>query len=535
MHVVMPDQGIPQAAPAGSAKPAGDAGNAAAAGGIFAALLAALQQAAVEVLPSTVYVASVETNAGDTVETEAATEVVAESDGDEAPANAAAEGDSAHNAATTIAVGPILEYITAPAPGGDAKTSLADGDGAREGDAPTMSSLHDNVAAKTATANASGQASASVFARTGNTASERLSPAAPTVADVATHAIKPAISTAQGAQTATGQAPLASKPPLAEISFVNNVAMLGDDEGNTLSQATGPVSARTTPGPGSESLQQAPALLIAANNGAAGSKTGSRVPGDAAVDNTSQPVAPPANTADEPVATDSPRFGAEDVVGKDVAASSKSSAESLFHVRSVEGAAPSDKPPALGTAAGTALAGTDTQSPTGAAGVQARNDAQVNVPAQPQAPELPPRPAPADLTQFAVKSVRYLAGRGEETMTVRLVPESLGELRLVVKSGEHSLDVQLSAANASVRDSLEQQLPALREALARDAGDARQVNITINTGTDQQSAGSQFARQFAAAGSFEQHSRHEQGEVLHESSYLPTRQPTHAGQLDVRA
>src|SRR5690606_16307264 len=137
--------------------------------------------------------------------------------------------------------------------------------------------------------------------------------------------------------------------------------------------------------------------------------------------------------------------------------------------------------PSSGTATQPA---SDAQPSFATSSVQSRNETQVHSP-QPQAPpEPPPRPAPADLTQFAVKSVRYLAGRGEETMTVRLVPESLGELRVVVRSTEQALDVQLSAANASVRDSLEQQLPALRDALARDAGDGRHLTITVNTGTE---------------------------------------------------
>lgn len=91
--------------------------------------------------------------------------------------------------------------------------------------------------------------------------------------------------------------------------------------------------------------------------------------------------------------------------------------------------------------------------------------------------------------QFAVRSVRHFAGGGEETITVRLIPESLGELRIHVRLGAGELEVRLVSANPLVREALEGQLSALRDAFAREGLDVTRVTVSTNTAWDAASGG----------------------------------------------
>jgi flagellar hook-length control protein FliK len=94
------------------------------------------------------------------------------------------------------------------------------------------------------------------------------------------------------------------------------------------------------------------------------------------------------------------------------------------------------------------------------------------------------RPTLQTLGDFAVKSVRYINTQGGETITVRLVPESLGELRVVVKSGSDGLEIELSSRNQVVRETLERQLPALQEAFARDGTDVARITVSASSAFD---------------------------------------------------
>lgn len=91
--------------------------------------------------------------------------------------------------------------------------------------------------------------------------------------------------------------------------------------------------------------------------------------------------------------------------------------------------------------------------------------------------------------QFAVRSVRHFAGGGEETITVRLIPESLGELRIHVRLGAGELEVRLVSANPLVREALEGQLSGLRDAFAREGLDVTRVTVSTNTAWDAASGG----------------------------------------------
>jgi len=80
--------------------------------------------------------------------------------------------------------------------------------------------------------------------------------------------------------------------------------------------------------------------------------------------------------------------------------------------------------------------------------------------------------------EFTVRSVRYLVTRGERTITVKLVPESLGELHLEVTSAKEGLFVRLVSANPAVREFLSEEAHHLRVALA--ANDLETVDVTVS-------------------------------------------------------
>lgn len=542
MQVVLPEQGIPNVAPASSAKPGGDANNTSPPSGIFAALLAALQQAAVDVAPAAAGAALNEVATNETA-TEAGDET--ESDGGalvEEPVEESSADVDVDNAALLAAVGAIYADAAARVNGGDAKVFDAAG-GSKPATGETPTPLQSTAVANVTAAKGGGQGAATLADTTSPSANASL-----TTSSTATTAttsllvtaatpgqLTPALATrvlTTPGQDSVGQATQANiaAPPEAALP----AARIADEGAEAAQPTPAPPTgvSRVASSGNVGQLQAALPIVVATMSATPASKPALQAAGVSAV---TKPAPPSTNANDNTIAADPPRLFADDVTIEETT-SSKAASDAPLQARAGDSTAVlADRSASVATAASSAHANADAQANAAASGVQARNDAGVNAPTPPQAPEPPPRPTPADLTQFAVKSVRFLAGRGEETMTVRLVPESLGELRLVVRSGEHSLDVQLSAVNASVRDSLEQQLPALREALARDAGDARQVNITINIGADQQSAGSQFARQFAAAPQIGQHLRHDQQQVLHDLPRMPTRQTTHAGQLDVRA
>jgi flagellar hook-length control protein FliK len=82
-----------------------------------------------------------------------------------------------------------------------------------------------------------------------------------------------------------------------------------------------------------------------------------------------------------------------------------------------------------------------------------------------------------DVGNVTVRSVRYLSGRTDDTVTVRLVPRSLGELQIAVRTGADGLDVVLTAASHAARDRLDGQIVGLRDALARDGIDVNRVTV----------------------------------------------------------
>ncbi len=123
----------------------------------------------------------------------------------------------------------------------------------------------------------------------------------------------------------------------------------------------------------------------------------------------------------------------------------------------------------------------------------------------PESVELPPqRSTLPEVGKSMLRGVRYLVNNGERTITVRLVPESLGELRLDVVTKGDEISLRMASASPAVRDALEGHMAGLREQLHRDGIEVKQINISADMnggdGRGQQAsreAASESARAFA--------------------------------------
>ena len=107
----------------------------------------------------------------------------------------------------------------------------------------------------------------------------------------------------------------------------------------------------------------------------------------------------------------------------------------------------------------------------------------------PASPAVAERPPPAvvqirDAGQFIVKSVRYLAGKHDEVVTVQLVPRSLGEMQIAVSAQRDGLEIVISAASQAARDTIEAQIAGLRESFARDGTEVTKVTVQAYTPSD---------------------------------------------------
>ena len=72
-----------------------------------------------------------------------------------------------------------------------------------------------------------------------------------------------------------------------------------------------------------------------------------------------------------------------------------------------------------------------------------------------------------------MKHVTLHSGPGERTLTLKLLPESLGEVQVEVKSSLDNVTVRLISQDPSVRQALEHHASGLREALASDGRETR--------------------------------------------------------------
>lgn len=106
----------------------------------------------------------------------------------------------------------------------------------------------------------------------------------------------------------------------------------------------------------------------------------------------------------------------------------------------------------------------------------------------------------AELGRFAVRGVRQLLHEGEQRMTLKVVPESLGEVRIEVTRQGGEVQVRMSATTQAVREMLEGQAHTLREALVREGFDSPRIQFTqqppsSSGGGGWSEAGSQEAQQ----------------------------------------
>jgi flagellar hook-length control protein FliK len=104
-----------------------------------------------------------------------------------------------------------------------------------------------------------------------------------------------------------------------------------------------------------------------------------------------------------------------------------------------------------------------------------------------QSSAAPAAPTLDNVAQYVVRSVRLMVHDGQKTLTVRLIPPSLGELHLEITSVRDNLQVRLMSANPVVRDALESQLTSLRDTLARSGVEASSVTVASGSTSGQAS------------------------------------------------
>lgn len=96
----------------------------------------------------------------------------------------------------------------------------------------------------------------------------------------------------------------------------------------------------------------------------------------------------------------------------------------------------------------------------------------------------PPVVTIRNVGDVAIQSVRHLVGSGEQTITIKLVPESLGTLQVTLTRVDDGVEIALASANQGVRHVLEHQLYALRDALSREGVDVTRAVVTVPNGTE---------------------------------------------------
>jgi flagellar hook-length control protein FliK len=92
----------------------------------------------------------------------------------------------------------------------------------------------------------------------------------------------------------------------------------------------------------------------------------------------------------------------------------------------------------------------------------------------------PPKATLENLPQQVIRGLRYLVESGEHTLRIRLVPESLGEVNLEVRSSRDEVSVRMASASPIVREVLQQHLPSLRESLAQDGVHVAKVSVSVD-------------------------------------------------------
>ncbi|MCC6152261.1 MAG: flagellar hook-length control protein FliK, partial [Candidatus Hydrogenedentes bacterium] len=143
------------------------------------------------------------------------------------------------------------------------------------------------------------------------------------------------------------------------------------------------------------------------------------------------------------------------------------------------------------------------------------------------------------LPEQALRGARFLLNSAEQTMRIRLMPESLGEVRLEVVAAKGDVTVKLASANAAVREILQTHAPGLQHAIAQDNTGNVRVTITAdvgssawlssnaqrNTGQQDPNAQSQASHRSAVPSTYR--------DANATTTATPRRETAHAGNLNV--
>lgn len=164
------------------------------------------------------------------------------------------------------------------------------------------------------------------------------------------------------------------------------------------------------------------------------------------------------------------------------------------------------------------------------------NDVDLNVPSSQPAVETG-KVSLAALPDRVIRAVRLMVSNGEKTVTVRLIPESLGELHLEVRSTAESLHVKLISPHSAVREVLGSQLQSLRDALTQDGLDVTGIVVSGDSTSGflaSQHSGSQGAASdaLAASGDGSRFRAQSNGQTDDSRTTLYTR-VTHEGAIDL--
>ena len=87
------------------------------------------------------------------------------------------------------------------------------------------------------------------------------------------------------------------------------------------------------------------------------------------------------------------------------------------------------------------------------------------------------------VVDLAAETVRYMTANGEKSMTVRLSPASLGDMRIEVSTVNDVLNVKLVSANSTARELLNQHVDLLRDTLAQGGLEVGSVTVTSGFGS----------------------------------------------------